>query len=92
MRFIVAYDISSDSKRTKAAKILEDFGLRIQYSVFECDLNTKELNELKKRLSELINKKSDSVFFVPLCQSCYSKKIFLGMEFSVKQISFVNVD
>ncbi len=34
MFYVVAYDISDDRRRTKVAKILEDFGDRAQYTDF----------------------------------------------------------
>ncbi|MEW6376162.1 MAG: CRISPR-associated endonuclease Cas2, partial [Thermodesulfobacteriota bacterium] len=36
MFYVVSYDIPDDQRRIKIAKILEDFGDRVQYSVFEC--------------------------------------------------------
>src|SRR5262245_31991344 len=35
MFYLIAYDIPNDQRRTKVAKTLEDFGDRVQYSVFE---------------------------------------------------------
>ena len=35
MHYTVAYDITDDKRRNKVAKILKDFGKRVQYSVFE---------------------------------------------------------
>ena len=92
MKYLVSYDITSDRARNKSSKILEDYGVRIQYSVFECVLNKSGLNELKKKLDELINKKCDSVIFLPICENCYKKKLFIGVEYSIKQLSFVNIE
>ena len=33
MHYTVAYDITDDKRRNRVAKILKDFGTRIQYSV-----------------------------------------------------------
>ena len=33
---VVAYDIVSDKRRNKMVKFLEQYGKRINYSVFEC--------------------------------------------------------
>jgi CRISPR-associated endonuclease Cas2 len=38
MLFLVAYDIPDDGTRTEVANELENWGTRVQYSVFECDL------------------------------------------------------
>lgn len=42
MLYLISYDIAVDKRRTKIAKLLEGFGQRVQYSVFECDLTTKQ--------------------------------------------------
>ena len=92
MKYLVSYDIASDRHRTKAAKILEDYGVRIQYSVFECSLNKKKLSDLKNELDEFINKNSDSLMFFPLCENCYSKKTVIGNEYCVRRISIITVE
>ena len=37
--YLVCYDITSDRVRNKIVKTLEGYGRRVQYSVFECDLD-----------------------------------------------------
>lgn len=65
---IISYDISNDKRRTKIMKALEDYGTRVQYSVFECHLQSKELERLKKRLAPLVNPKDwDSIRIYYLC-------------------------
>ena len=60
MYIIVAYDIRSNRKRAKLAKNLLQFGIRTQKSMFECEVNKKELNIIKK----LAKKFSDDEDFV----------------------------
>lgn len=91
MQYIVSYDISSDKKRIKASKLLENFGVRVQYSVFECELNKKELKELKAKLSEIINQKIDSVLFLRQCENCVNLKEYLGVELTIKRINILTV-
>ena len=62
MYVIVAYDIRSDKKRAKLAKNLLQFGIRTQKSMFECEVNKKELNIIKK----LAKKFSDDEDFVTI--------------------------
>ncbi|MDX9924860.1 MAG: CRISPR-associated endonuclease Cas2 [Ignavibacteriaceae bacterium] len=92
MKYIISYDISSDRIRSKAAKVLEQYGIRIQYSMFECSLTKKELVELKQKLEKLINHKDSSIYFFPLCDSCYNKVIFIGAEYLIKRLSFIDVE
>jgi len=58
---VISYDISDNKRRTKAAKTLEDFGTRVQYSVFECRLAPAELEKLKKRLKPFVREAQDTI-------------------------------
>lgn len=79
MRLIISYDISSDRRRRKVAQILEGYGYRVQFSVFECDLDARRLAELQRRLRPLVSKKADeSVRFYPLCAECEKRVAVLG--------------
>lgn len=51
---IVSYDSPSNRRRYKVMKTLEGFGTRVQYSVFECNLKPKQIDDLRKRLIKLI--------------------------------------
>lgn len=60
---LVSYDISNDKRRRKVMKAMEDFGTRVQYSVFECRLSPDEINKLKKRLKPLVRIGEDTIRF-----------------------------
>ncbi len=77
--YFVSYDISSNKLRKKVADLLEDYGIRIQYSVFECDLDTRKYRELYAKMTKLTADMQDgSVIFCPICDKCYSKKRVIG--------------
>jgi len=79
MFYIVTYDITDDQRRTKVAKILEDFGDRVQYSVFEMELDRSEqLNEMRGRLEGVIDPQADGVRIYFVCQGCRTKITILG--------------
>jgi len=65
--YVVSYDIGDDRRRRKVMQTLEDFGARVQYSVFECRLEAAQLAELKKRLKPHVRAPADSIRFYPLC-------------------------
>ena len=48
MYIVIAYDIENNKKRNKLAKELLKYGIRTQKSVFECEINRKDLNKIKK--------------------------------------------
>ena len=57
MMMLVSYDVAKDEKGEKrlrrVAKILENYGQRVQYSVFECLVDPGQWVELKKKLLKL---------------------------------------
>ncbi|UIE39266.1 CRISPR-associated endonuclease Cas2 [Leptodesmis sichuanensis] len=64
--YIVTYDIPCDKRRKKVSDLLEGYGRRVQYSVFECVLTTGKYDELQRRLKQRIKLQEDSVRFYPL--------------------------
>jgi CRISPR-associated protein Cas2 len=69
MFYVVSYDIPDDRKRDAMAKILLDFGSRVQYSVFECILDNELLDKMIARVSQVISEE-DRVSIYPLCARC----------------------
>jgi CRISPR-associated protein Cas2 len=64
--YLITYDIPSDKRRKKVSDLLEGYGQRVQYSVFECRLESAKYEELKTRLKKRVNLEEDSVRFYPL--------------------------
>lgn len=73
---VVAYDISNDRRRAKAVKILEKVGVRVNFSVFECMLTSKQYESLQKDLLQVISLKEDTVVYYPICMDCYSQIVY----------------
>lgn len=73
MLVVVTYDVKEDRRRNRLAKILKNFGIRVQYSVFECDLNEARMERLFKSAKKAINAKEDSLRIYPLCARCVDK-------------------
>ena len=72
MFVVVSYDIIEDRRRIRIAKMLEDYGTRVQYSVFECILNEDKFREMLNHILSLI-KDEDSLRIYNLCESCLRK-------------------
>ena len=66
LRYLVSYDVSDPKRLRRIARIMEGFGTRLQYSVFECPLDDIRLAELKSRLQPVMNHNEDQVLFVSL--------------------------
>lgn len=78
MFYLVSYDIPETRRRTKPAKILEDFGDRVQYSVFECILDEKLLGKMIKRIQEIIIAEDDSIRIYSICAGCEKRIEVMG--------------
>ncbi|QOC94196.1 CRISPR-associated endonuclease Cas2 [Micromonospora craniellae] len=65
-RYLIAYDISDDVRRTKVAKKLESYGDRVQYSVFIVDTRPAKFLRLRTQLTDMIDEGTDSVLFCNL--------------------------
>ena len=67
MIYFISYDVSNPKRLNKVAKTLENFGIRIQFSFFECEMEKEQLEKLKSSLLEILDKKEDSLLIYPLC-------------------------
>ncbi len=59
MLSLIGYDIAESNRRQKIAKVCEDFGIRVQYSFFECHLDEKHFERFWQRLLEEIDPEED---------------------------------
>src|ERR1051326_19134 len=67
--WLVCYDVRDPERLRKAAKHLEGYGERMQYSVFRCWLTALEMERLRWELTELLTPEDD-VLMMPICPSC----------------------
>ena len=89
MFYAISYDISDDKRRLKVAKVLKDFGQRVQLSVFEARLEPSELGRLKKRLTPILDQAEDSVRLYPLCGACVPGIEVLGQGLVTQEVDFI---
>jgi CRISPR-associated protein Cas2 len=66
LRYLVSYDICNPKRLRQVARVLEGFGVRLQYSVFECALDDMRAAALKAGLHPILNHDEDQVLFVSL--------------------------
>lgn len=62
--YVVSYDISHPKRLRKVFKIMRGYGDHLQLSVFRCELNDREVIELRAKLAEAIHQGQDQVLFV----------------------------
>jgi len=51
--WVIAYDSPSNKRRRKLAKLLEGYGERLQWSVFECRLQPHQVARLRQLLARI---------------------------------------
>lgn len=78
MIYMICYDISNPKRLRKTAKILENFGLRVQKSFFQCEISKEGIDKLRTELLTVINTDKDYFYIYPLCDSCTKKAITDG--------------
>ena len=84
---LVTYDVATGDAAGKrrlrrVARLCQDFGQRVQYSVFECQLDAAQWTMLHARLVAEIDEKSDSLRFYRLGANWRSRVEHIGTKAS----------
>lgn len=64
--YLVAYDIAEPGRLRRLARVVEDFGDRVQLSLFACQLADRDVGTLREALLRVIKADEDSVMLVDL--------------------------
>ncbi|MDL2269582.1 CRISPR-associated endonuclease Cas2 [Desulfosarcina sp. OttesenSCG-928-A07] len=65
--WVVCFDVRDQRRLQKIARELENFGVRVQKSIFECHLGNRDFTKLQKRLLGLMNREEDHLRCYRLC-------------------------
>lgn len=79
MHVLVVYDIAHPRRLNRIAKILKDYGHRVQKSKFELDISEAGLTELQARIAKEIDFNEDGVKYIFLCERCHHKTEIIGL-------------
>lgn len=87
----MTYDVSvltKDGRRRlrRIAKTCLDYGMRVQNSVFECEVNPAQFTVLKNSLIEIFNPKEDSLRFYFLGKKGRQKVEHIGAKVTVDPV------
>lgn len=71
MLMLITYDVNTEDtagrrRLRRIAKACQDFGQRVQYSVFECEVDPAQWTALRARLIDEMEPKTDSLRFYHL--------------------------
>ncbi len=76
---LVAYDIAAPKRLRLVAKTCQDYGVRVEKSVFECDLDEANFASLWRELNELIDPEEDTVVAYQICRACVRETQSAGL-------------
>jgi len=78
MKYLVAYDVSDNKRRRKLFKLLLGYGINVELSIFEVELDKQSLNFVKKEIKRIINPKEDVVYIFPYSTPPLRNGIYKG--------------
>ena len=70
MYILVAYDVANHRRLYRVAKICKNYGVRIQKSIFECHLSTRQFDRFWKELCAATYPECDTLLAYPICAAC----------------------
>ncbi|RME56597.1 MAG: CRISPR-associated endonuclease Cas2 [Deltaproteobacteria bacterium] len=65
----IAYDVRDPKRLWRVARILEGYGVRVQYRLFRCRLGRRVVERLRWELSRVFHPE-DSLLVIGLCPGC----------------------
>lgn len=66
MLIVIAYDISDPKRLKKVAETCMNFGVRVQYSIFECRLTAQQFNSLWEQVCAIADGEDDRIVAYPI--------------------------
>jgi len=83
MLVLITYDVNTETPKGRkrlrqVSKMCQNYGQRVQNSVFECEVDAGQLLVVKDRLVRLINEETDSLRFYNLGNNSRNKVEHFG--------------
>jgi CRISPR-associated endonuclease Cas2 len=78
VRWLVTYDVASDKSRTRLAKELAKYGVRVQLSVFDLDCQRGLVEALREYAVANLLGPNDSVIFQPVSDTARRARLTVG--------------
>ena len=70
--YLVSYDVRDEKRLRRVARLLEGYGVRMQYSVFRCYLAHREVERLRWELAQRMEGE-DNLLIAGLCAQCVNR-------------------
>ena len=82
---LIAYDIADARRLSRMSSVCEDFGVRVQRSLFECWLEQDAYERLWDQLTHLMEPKEDSLLAYTLDQNSIPRRRTAGIKAVITQ-------
>ena len=92
MLMLVSYDVNTEDaagrrRLRRIAKVCEDWGIRVQNSVFECSVDWAQWLALKAKLEEICDPDVDSLRYYNLGNNYQGKVVHYGAKPTVDPVA-----
>jgi CRISPR-associated protein Cas2 len=89
MMVLVTYDVNTETaagrkRLKKVSDLCQDYGQRVQNSVFECILDPAQLKILQNGLENIINTEKDSIRYYNLGKDWQNRVQHIGAKVSLR--------
>jgi CRISPR-associated protein Cas2 len=91
LEYVVCYDLSDDRRRDRMARVLLDYGKRIQESVFAMNLDEELYDRMMVRVRREVDESWDRVHVFCLCKGCETRTVVIGQAELPRDPDFVIV-
>ena len=78
MQYVICYDVADDHRRARLALALQDFGKRIQESVFVANLDAELAGRMRERAGRWVDERTDRLHVFALCEACVGRTEQVG--------------
>ncbi|HOJ99015.1 MAG TPA: CRISPR-associated endonuclease Cas2 [Termitinemataceae bacterium] len=84
MMVLITYDVNTETPEGKkrlrqVAKVCQNYGQRVQHSVFECVIDGIILRKIQYQLEKIINKQTDSIRYYYMGENWKYKVEHIGV-------------
>ncbi|RJG26264.1 CRISPR-associated endonuclease Cas2 [Paenibacillus thiaminolyticus] len=88
MLVLITYDVKTTTsagqrRLRRVSKLCQNYGQRVQNSVFECNVDAAQFASLKIQLADIIEQKEDSLRFYQLGNNYKNKVDHIGVKESI---------
>jgi len=87
VKYLLCYDICDPKRLRRVHRAVRDWGVPIQYSVFEVEVNSQQLKQLMAQLAQIIDADEDKVLLFQL--STQLQRLSLGCKALSEELMFV---